>query len=101
MLLKWILSRVVWGINWAGLWWISLVGKVLALILWLRGVVVLRVLCCDWVSKLCAWLLVHLLLDVLAISLVWETIVGLLGLAIKVGLIRRVVVVGHKHHVNY
>ena len=75
-------------------------AKVLVLILLLSEVVVLLIRCSDWVSKLCAWLGVHLL-DVLAMSLNWETIAGLLGLAIRVGLLWRVVVVGHKLHVNY
>ncbi len=99
LLINRLLYRVVQGVNWASLSKISLVGKVLVLILWLSEVVVLRVWCLDWVSKLCAWLGVHLLLDVLAMSLIWETIAGLLGLAIRVGLLRRVV--GHKLHVNY
>ena len=101
LVLNWLLHRVVQRVNWAGLSKISLVGKVLVLILWLSEVLVLQVWCCDWVSKLCAWLGVHRLLDVLAMSLIWETIAELLGLARRVGLIRRVVVVGHKLHVNY
>ena len=97
--LNWLLYLVVQGINWAGLSKISLLAKVLVLILWLSEVLVLQVWCCDWVSKLVELLAGRLLLDVLARSLIWETIAGLLGLAIRVGLLRRVV--GHKLHVNY